>query len=236
MQKAWDLPHLVGSLCAGEVSLDKVRAVADVATPETDRELCREAKEHSVRELAEVARTSAQRTQSLAHTSAEQHERRFVRFNDTFRTVTAQLPAESYAETTRLPRSGGQRHSLRWRDAWDQRLCDAFMGLVRSAGTGTGTNSSASPHVVVVHVPLEGLVAEAAGGEATELAGELERDGLIDCATVQRIAVMPPSPWPSTTTWATPCTRVGPSASPPLPNDGKCGGGIDIVAFRVVSA
>ena len=38
--KAWDIPDLIGSLCAGDISFDKVRAVADVATPETDRELC----------------------------------------------------------------------------------------------------------------------------------------------------------------------------------------------------
>ena len=38
-EKAWDIPHLVESLCAGDLSLDKVRAVADVATPETDQEL-----------------------------------------------------------------------------------------------------------------------------------------------------------------------------------------------------
>ena len=36
-EKAWDLPHLVGSLCTGDLSFDKVRAVADVATPETDQ-------------------------------------------------------------------------------------------------------------------------------------------------------------------------------------------------------
>ena len=57
-EKAWDLPHLVGSLCAGELSLDKVRAVADVATPESDEELCAQAKECTVRQLADVARTT----------------------------------------------------------------------------------------------------------------------------------------------------------------------------------
>ncbi len=36
-----DLPHLVGSLCAGEISFDKVRAVVDVATPRTDQALVR---------------------------------------------------------------------------------------------------------------------------------------------------------------------------------------------------
>ena len=38
-EKAWDIPHLVGGLCDGDLSLDKVRAVADTATPETDRDL-----------------------------------------------------------------------------------------------------------------------------------------------------------------------------------------------------
>ena len=96
--KVADLPHLMGALCAGEVSLDKVKTVADVATAENDRELCDEAQRCSVRELAAVAQARAPETRSSALTSAEQYERRFVRFNDQFRTVTAQLPAESYAE------------------------------------------------------------------------------------------------------------------------------------------
>ena len=59
-EKAWDIPQLVGSLCAGEISFDKVRVLADVATPETDRELCDQAKECSVRELADIARSTAE--------------------------------------------------------------------------------------------------------------------------------------------------------------------------------
>ena len=43
--KTRPLPHLVGSLCAGEISFDKVRAVVDVATPRTDQALCAQAKE-----------------------------------------------------------------------------------------------------------------------------------------------------------------------------------------------
>jgi hypothetical protein len=196
-EKAWDLPHLVGALCEGDVSLDKVRAVAEVATPETDRDLCSEAREHSVRELVNVARADAQRTTPVSRTSAEQHERRSVRFNDTFRTVTAQLPAESYAETKACLEAGAKDIPTDGETPWDQRLCDAFMGVIRSTGSGP----SASSHMVVVHVPLAALV-EASGdsgdevgesgdngcGETTQLAGELEQDGLIDCATVQRIA------------------------------------------------
>src|ERR1700722_10547945 len=32
-EKAWDTPNLVGGLCRGEITFDKLRAVADVATP-----------------------------------------------------------------------------------------------------------------------------------------------------------------------------------------------------------
>ena len=57
-EKASELPHLVGSLCAGEVSFDKVRVLADVATPRTERRLCDQAKECTVRELADIARSA----------------------------------------------------------------------------------------------------------------------------------------------------------------------------------
>jgi hypothetical protein len=46
--------------------------------------------------------------------------------------------------------------------------------------------AAASPFIVVAHVPLRALVEGT--GAASELAGELEHDGLIDTATVQRIA------------------------------------------------
>ena len=50
----------------------------------------------------------------------------------------------------------------------------------------TGRATTASPYFVVVHVPLAALVDDA--GEASDLAGELERDGLISCETVRQIA------------------------------------------------
>ena len=100
-EKAWDLPHLVGGLCCGDLSFDKVRVLADVATPESERALCDRAKECSVRELAEVARSEAAlaRTRSPSPSSSRsEQDRRFVRFNDTYRTISAQLPPDSYAE------------------------------------------------------------------------------------------------------------------------------------------
>ena len=104
-EKAWDLPHLVGGLCAGDLSLDKVRTVAGAATPENDRMLRARAGECSVRQLADVARTVGVAPGDApgrggGHDGAGDgdHDRRFLRFNDRFRTLSVQLPSESYAE------------------------------------------------------------------------------------------------------------------------------------------
>jgi hypothetical protein len=181
-EKAWDLPHLVESLCAGEVSFDKVRAVADVATPETDRELLDQAKGHSVRELADIARSArAPRPPS----DPSEHDRRFVRFNEAFRTLSVQLPPESFAETRACLEARARQVPSDGETPWDQRLCDAFLELIRSAHPG-GPATTTSPYFVVAHVPLHDLVDES--GEASALAGDLERDGLISTETVQQIA------------------------------------------------
>jgi hypothetical protein len=100
-EKAPELPVLVGSLCAGELSLDKVRAVLKVASAENDAGLCAQARVHGVRQLADLAQTSAQRLRAGAQTPGSTrsgHDRRYLRFNDACRTLTAQLPAESYAQ------------------------------------------------------------------------------------------------------------------------------------------
>jgi len=181
-EKAWDLPHLVGALCGGDVSFDKVRTVADAATPENDHELRARAGSCSVRQLADLARSTrsaADRVDDHDH----DHDRRFLRFNDRFRTLSVQLPSESYAEARACLETRARRVPSDGETPWDQRLCDAFMELVRSSGRA---RSSTSPYVVVAHVPLAALVEES--GDTSELAGELERDGLVSCETVRRIA------------------------------------------------
>jgi len=179
-EKAWDLPHLVTALCAGDLTLDKVRAVADVATPETDRDLRDRAQDCSVRQLAELARSEAAPSAPRAESG---HGRRFLRFNDQFRTMTVQLPAESYAEARGAVESRARKIPSSGETPWDQRLCDAFLEMIRSSNH-RGTFSS--PYFVVVHVPLAALIDES--GDTTDLAGDLERDGLISSETVRRIA------------------------------------------------
>jgi hypothetical protein len=212
-EKAWDIPRLVGSLCAGEISFDKVRVLSDVATPETEGGLCEQAKECSVRELADVARSNAELARTSAPSrSGSEHDGRYVRFNDSHRTISAQLPSDSYAETKARIDAGLDEIPSEGDTPLDQRRCDVLLGLLHGAdgdsrGPDSGTDSGgtdsgegaageANPgnesakkgrrYLVVAHVPLSALVEES--GHTTGLAGELERHGLIDGETVQRIA------------------------------------------------
>ena len=178
--RLFDLPHLADGLSSGELSFDKVRAVVETATPETDRELREHATTRSVIELAQLAR--AQDAPPPPSSQAER-ERRSVRFNDTFRTVTAQLPSETYAEVRGRLETMAKRIESDGETRWDQRVCDAFVSIVRAHADGNGTRSSSSPYTVVAHAPIETLL-----GDGAELAGELERHGLIDVATLQRVA------------------------------------------------
>jgi Domain of unknown function (DUF222)/HNH endonuclease len=182
-EKAWDIPHLVGSLCAGDLSVDKVRAVADVATPESDQELCAQAKACTVRELADVARTTAAAA-AASPSGRPEHERRYLRFNEACRTMSVQLPPESFAQARAGLEARARGVPSDGETPWDQRLCDAFMEMIHSSTQDATT--TASPYFVVVHVPLATLVDD--DGEGTVLAAELERDGLISTETARRIA------------------------------------------------
>ena len=178
-QKAWDIPRLVNAVQAGEISFDKLRAVSDVATPETDAGLLEEARARSVRELAVLART---RRKAAPPDPAAEHERRSLRCNDAVRTMTVQLPPESFAEAkSRLEAMAKEVPSDNGETTWDQRMADAFMGLIHDGRGG----AQASPYFVVVHVPAAALLDEA--GEASELAGDLEKGGLLSVETVRQV-------------------------------------------------
>ena len=175
--KAGGLPCLVGALQAGEISFDQLRVVADVATAETDREFRDRARTCSVRELAELARSRRDR----ASGGREDAARGSLRFSDTFRTVTVQLPRASYAEARAILEGRARELPTDGETPWDQRLCDAFLLTLR-AGPGTREPPD-SRYFVVAHVPLEALT-----DEASTLAGELERDGFISIEVVRQIA------------------------------------------------
>jgi len=173
-ERLFDLPCLASALSAGDLSFDKVRAVVDGASPETDRALTDRAQECSVVELNQLAR----RRQDYPGIATR--DTRSLRFNDNFQTLTAQFPAESYAEVRTVLEAEAKQLPSDGDTPWDQRLCDAFLGMVRSA---TRPRSADSRYTVVVHAPLDVLV-----DDHCELAGELERHGLISADTVRRVA------------------------------------------------
>ncbi len=174
-ERLFDLPHLAAGLSEGELTFDKVRAVVDAATPESDRETMERARTCSVRELAQLSRSAKGAPPGTART---EYEMRSVRFNDSFRTVTAQLPPESYAEVRAALEARARQIPSDGETRWDQRLCDGLLAIIR--GRGKGSNGS---YAVVAHVPLDSLL-----DESSELAAELERGDLISGETVRRIA------------------------------------------------
>jgi hypothetical protein len=148
-----------------------------------------------VRELVDLVRAARRRTDLTGDDGGAggpgtddvvDEEKRSVRFNDTFRTVTAQLPPASYAEARAALEVGARAVPSDGETPWDRRLADSFMGLLRSSGGANGppgVSVGPSPYTVVAHAPLEVLL-----DQESRLLGELERDGLIDAETVRRLA------------------------------------------------
>jgi hypothetical protein len=179
-ERLFDLPHLAAALCEGTLSFDKVSAVAESASPERDAEWADTAKGSSVRQLAELARSSRGPSEARAHAA---HDARSLRFNDTLRTISAQLPEESYVTVRARLEAKARAHPSDGETGWDQRLADAFVEVVSAPDAGKGARTRSTPYVVVAHTPLENLL-----DEQSTLCAELERGGLISAETLRRLA------------------------------------------------
>jgi hypothetical protein len=182
-QRIQGLPHLANSLRRGELSLDQVREVVPVATRRNERDLCEAARTCSVRELRDLVKTH----QGVAPGQAERdHKARSLRCNDATRTMAVQLPPEAYAETKQRIESVAKRLPSDGETTWDQRMCDAFLIVMRgwrgTAASGRSGRYGGRP-LVVAHAPLAVLVEE-----TSELAGLLERGGLVGAETIRRLA------------------------------------------------
>ena len=177
-ERLFDLPHLARALCAGDASFDQVRTVAQVARPESDARWAELAAGRTVRELAEAAQAEAPPARSA------DESRRSVRFNEAARTMVAQLTPEDFSEV----RAGLEARAARLgKDTetpapLDERLADALVEALRTGGGSHG----ASHYLVVAHVRLAELLNGGADGD--ELMAELERGGLINAQTLQRLA------------------------------------------------
>jgi Domain of unknown function (DUF222) len=201
--RLFDLPKLADGLCTGGLTFDQVRAVVDAATPQSEHAYVAQASECSVRQLGELAKADAAAEASApsqrSHAASE-YDARSVRFNDTSRTVVAQLPKASYAEVRAGLEASARSISSDGETRWDQRLADALVSIVRAGGRRgrrptrpTSRQASEleppspdvtpSPYLVVAHVPLSTLTDEESG-----LRGELEHRGLIDAEVARRLA------------------------------------------------
>ncbi|MGP0031004.1 MAG: DUF222 domain-containing protein [Acidimicrobiales bacterium] len=125
-----DLPHLAQGLKVGALSYDKVRAAVDLATPETDASVLRQAEECSVRQLRDLVRADQDATDAKA---ASDHETRYLRFNDASCSLQARMPNDAYAVVRSAITEGARAFPSDGETPYDQRQCDALIELCRMA-------------------------------------------------------------------------------------------------------
>ena len=130
-EQLWDMPHLAQGLRVGALSFDKVRVAVELATPETDASVLRQAEECTVRQLIDLVRANR-------GTSDEQgearHENRFLRFNDARRLITAQLSEDAFAEVRAAITQRAKLFPSDGETRYDQRRADALLDICRGGG------------------------------------------------------------------------------------------------------
>ncbi len=216
-ERLFDLPHLQRALSSGELSLDQVRAVVGVATPESDAEWAEVALGRTVADLVELAQRKAAEGDEADKDDDDKSDkddedksekddeadrkvntgpsRRSVRFNDACCTMTARLPKADYVWVrgvvdARIKLLGSDGES-----PLDERAADALMNLLgdalRPAGQAGGAGE-AGPLSTPRQSPV--VVAHIALETLLEAEGsggalaELERAGLVSADVVRCLA------------------------------------------------
>jgi hypothetical protein len=179
-ERLWDLPATAQALQDGELTFDKVQALVQLSTPETDAQGVELGKEHSVRQLYQLV--DAHKALDDPKSKPNQ-DTRYLRFNDQQRTISGKFDRDQYALIrSRLERMAKDLPSD-GETPWDQRLADALTLLCRTGGNDSGsvTGTATGGYLVVVHTDLDYLL----GGEGW---AEMERFGPISRETMERIA------------------------------------------------
>ena len=185
-EKAMDLPHLTRALGDGEISLDKMRTLAAVATPENDEELAKKARSSSIHELDRVVRSLRRPSKTQG---AVEWESRSLRLNEACRSMSVLFPSEDFTAIRARIEATAKSLPSDGTTPWDRRCYDAFVGLLHTASSGGPSSDKGpprSPYVGVFHAPLDALID--GSGDPSDLAGDLERGGFISLETVQRLA------------------------------------------------
>ena len=195
-EKLWDLPHLAQGLRVGALSFDKVRAAVEIATPESDASVLRQAEECTVRQMTDIVRESPEVTDEQ---SESRHEYRYLRCNDARRSITAQLTEDAYALVREAIAERARAFPSDGETPYDQRRADALVDIcrIRTGRRGTGSGSadgegspgrpisqmpdgSASSFLVIAHTDLALL--QGGTGRA-----EIERMGFLSAEAIRRI-------------------------------------------------
>src|SRR5580704_17368184 len=128
-----DLPHVARALASGQVSLDKAKVLAGVASPETEAGWAEAAAELSYRDLGELVRSKKPPTKER---DKDDQDKRSLRFNDALRTIVAQLPPLAFAQVRSVLEKRAKKLASDGETPFDQRLADALVSLLTRGDGG----------------------------------------------------------------------------------------------------
>ena len=193
------LPALSEALATGELSLDVVGPLTEVASADNEAELRAASAHWSARQVRELVEWQKATEDVLAGAAAREFEQRTLRFNDTKRRMWVAFTRDEYAlaksalvgcvsraDTER--RRANAATSVPY-EPYDRRLYDALVGLIRAGtkdgGGGSGASGSFRPRLVV-HAPVELLLG--VGGGVAGAVAEIEGVGPVAAEVVRRLA------------------------------------------------
>ena len=159
------LPSLSEALATGELSLDIVGPLTEVASADNEVELRAASAHWSARQVRELVEWHKANEEALAGAAAREFAQRSLRFNDTKHTMWVAFTRDEYAVAKSalvgfVSREDVERRRTKTGNAgprvpYDQRLYDAFMHLF---GACADTGRRALRPRVVVHAPRELLL------------------------------------------------------------------------------
>jgi hypothetical protein len=205
-----ELPGLSESLASGEMSLDKVAPLAEVASPETEAEIRSAAAHWTVKQARDLAEWHKATEEALARSAGREFEHRTLRFNDARRTMWVAFTRDEYAlaKSALVGRVSADDVQARGSSAseggangayvpYDQRLYDVLIELFHGAaggrlGVAGGDGASGGDRIggrsravrprLILHAPLSLLLGVDSG------TAELEGVGPVAAEVARRLA------------------------------------------------
>ena len=194
------LPSLADALATGELSLDVVGPLTEVATSDNEGDLRAASVHWSARQVRELVDWHKASEEALAGAAAREFEQRTLRFNDTKRTMWVAFTRDEYAVAKSalvnvVSRADAERGRTKTEAAvpyvpYDQRLYDALVGLIRAGGEvqdgGDRKRGAGFRPRLVVHAPVEVLLGIGTGSSGA--LAEIEGVGPVSAEVVRRLA------------------------------------------------